>query len=36
MTITGMREGVLINTLFYFFKNFCKIFVKMLDFDFDW
>ena len=21
-TITGMREGVLVNTLFYFFKNF--------------
>ena len=36
MTITRMQEGVFINTLFCFIKNFCKIFVKMLDFDFDW
>ena len=34
--ITGMQEGVFINTLFHFIKNFCKIFVKMLDFAFDW
>lgn len=24
-TITGMQEGVLINTLFHFIKNLCKI-----------
>ena len=23
-TITGMQEGVFIDTLFYFFKKFCK------------
>ena len=34
--ITGIQEGVFINTLFRFIKNFCKIFVKMLYFAFDW
>ena len=34
--ITGMQEGVFINTLFYFIKNFCKIFVKMLYFSNNW
>ena len=24
-TITGMREGVFINTLFHFLKTFCEI-----------